>query len=159
MQRFLFIYFYRRSPCFRRFLRTSSGAQNCTHSFRYCRPILLLSATMDEMEFQFHLIHGSSKQQYWLTIPEAVCTVVCSWWWVEEPPDTCRASVELNKQEMLHLLGNNLEIYLRCTDIRMSNWRTFTRFPQIDVLCSIMHYLIKWIKYCIRCLLTTVPVN
>jgi len=30
-----FIYFYRRSTCFRRFLRPSSGAQNCTYSFRY----------------------------------------------------------------------------------------------------------------------------
>ena len=45
----------------------------------------------------FHLIHDRSKQQYWLTILEAVCTVVCSWWWAEEPPETCRASVEINK--------------------------------------------------------------
>jgi hypothetical protein len=46
----LFIYFYRRSVCFRRFLRPSSGAHNCTYSFRYCQPILLLAATVDEME-------------------------------------------------------------------------------------------------------------
>jgi len=26
-----------------------------------------------------------------LTIPDAVCTVTCSWWWAEEPPETCRA--------------------------------------------------------------------
>ena len=39
-----------------------------------------------------------NKQQYWLTIPEAVCTVMCSWWWVEELPETCRASVEINKK-------------------------------------------------------------
>jgi len=32
-----FIYFYRRSTCFRRFLRPSSGAHNCTYSFRYCQ--------------------------------------------------------------------------------------------------------------------------
>jgi len=25
-----------------------------------------------------HLIHDTSKQQYWLTIPKAVCTIVCS---------------------------------------------------------------------------------
>ena len=31
-----FIYFYKCSTCFRRFLRPSSGAQNCTYSFRYC---------------------------------------------------------------------------------------------------------------------------
>jgi hypothetical protein len=27
---------------------------------------------------QFHLIHDTSQQQYWLTIPEAVYTVMCS---------------------------------------------------------------------------------
>jgi len=42
---FEFIYFYRRSTCFRRFLRPSSGVHNCTYSFRYCQPILLLAAT------------------------------------------------------------------------------------------------------------------
>ena len=41
-----FIYFYRRFTCFRRFLRPSSGAHNCTYSFRYCQPILLLAATV-----------------------------------------------------------------------------------------------------------------
>jgi len=44
-----FIYFYRRSTCFRQFLRPSSQAHNCTYSFRYCQPILLLAATVDEM--------------------------------------------------------------------------------------------------------------
>jgi hypothetical protein len=51
------IYFYRRSTGFMRFLRPSSGAHNCTYSFRRCQPILLL----------------------------AVCTVMCSWWWTKEP--------------------------------------------------------------------------
>ena len=55
-----FIYFYRRSTCFRRFLRPSSGAHNCTYGFKYCQPILLLAATVEEMalvemELQFHL--------------------------------------------------------------------------------------------------------
>jgi len=27
-----------------------------------------------------------------LTIPDAVCTVLCSWWWAEESPETCRAT-------------------------------------------------------------------
>jgi len=53
-----FIYFYRRRTCFRRFLCLSSGAHNCMYSFRYCEPILLLAATVEEMEF--HLLHGSS---------------------------------------------------------------------------------------------------
>ena len=81
-----FIYLYRRCTCFRQFLRPSSGARNCIYSLRYCQPILHLAAIVD-------LIHNSSKQQYWLTIPQAVCTVTCSWWWVEELPETCTASV------------------------------------------------------------------
>ena len=46
----LFINFYRCSTSFRRFLRPSSGAQDCTYSFRDCQPILLLAAIVDEME-------------------------------------------------------------------------------------------------------------
>ena len=45
----------------------------------------------------FRLIHDNIKQHYRLTLPEAVCTVMCSWWWAEEPPEICRASVEINK--------------------------------------------------------------
>ena len=46
-----FIYFYRRSTCCRRFLcPSSSGAHNCTYSFRYCQWILLLAAIVDEMK-------------------------------------------------------------------------------------------------------------
>jgi len=50
MQRFLnlFIYF-RPSTCFKRFLLQSSGANNCTYTFRYCKPILLLAATVEEI--------------------------------------------------------------------------------------------------------------
>jgi len=44
-----FIYFYRRSTYFMRFLRPSLGAHNCTYTFRYCHPILLLAATMEEI--------------------------------------------------------------------------------------------------------------
>jgi hypothetical protein len=68
-----FIYFYRRSTCFRRFLRPSSGAHNCTYSFRYCQPILLLAATVEEL------------------------ALATSWWWAEEPPETFRASVKIIK--------------------------------------------------------------
>jgi hypothetical protein len=40
------------SACFRRFLRPSSGAQNCTYSVRYCQTILLPAAIVDEMELR-----------------------------------------------------------------------------------------------------------
>ena len=133
-----FIYFYRRTTCFRRFLRPSSGAHNFTYSFRYCQPILLLTATVNETKltvpwfispyrrttcFRRFLCPSSGAhnctysfrcqvllvswmswncvpthpwhQQYLTT--EAVCTVMCSWWWAEEPPETCSESVERNK--------------------------------------------------------------
>jgi hypothetical protein len=54
-----FTYFYKRFTCFRRFLHPSSGAHHCTYSYRYCQPILLLAATVEEMA-QCHLFHGSS---------------------------------------------------------------------------------------------------
>jgi len=38
--------------------------RSCTHSFRYCQPVVLLAGIVAEMEMQ-------------LTIPEAVCTVMC----------------------------------------------------------------------------------
>ena len=47
----------------------------------------------------FYLIQDNSKMQHWLTIPEVVCKMMCSWWWAEEPPETCRASVEINKSK------------------------------------------------------------
>ena len=60
MQRSLFIYFFRFSTCFRRFLCPLSRAHNCTYSFRCCQSILLLAA------YCYHgWIHGSSKQHYW----------------------------------------------------------------------------------------------
>ena len=40
--------------CFRRFHHPTSGAQNCTYSVRYC-----------QTNIAFHLIHDSSRQQYW----------------------------------------------------------------------------------------------
>jgi len=58
------------STCFVRFIVPSSGARNCTPSFTYCQPLLLQAGTVDDVEL-FHLIHYTSLQQYWLTIPEA----------------------------------------------------------------------------------------
>ena len=54
-------------------VHTASGSQ----------PILLLAAV------------AASSSIGWL--PEAVCTIVFSWWWAQEPPETCRASVKINK--------------------------------------------------------------
>jgi len=76
----------------------SSGAHNCTYSFRYCQPILLLAATVEEMELNRGSISSTvaAGSSIGLTIPDTVCTVMCSWWWAEEPPETFRASVKIN---------------------------------------------------------------
>ena len=66
-----FIHFYRRSTCFGRFLRPSSGAKNCTYSFRYCQPILLLAAIVDETEL--HGVHTASD------IVIQYCCLLLSW--------------------------------------------------------------------------------
>jgi hypothetical protein len=42
------------------FLRPSSGAHNCTHSFKYCQPILVLAATVEETELFQSLILGQA---------------------------------------------------------------------------------------------------
>jgi hypothetical protein len=57
------------STCFGRFLRPSSGAQNCTHSIWYMSSLLAATAS------------GSSKQAWQL---HAVCTVLSSCWWTEK---------------------------------------------------------------------------
>ena len=46
-------------------------------AFRYCQTILLLAASVDKVVLY--------------------CTVLWSWWWAKEQPETCRESVEINK--------------------------------------------------------------
>ena len=41
--------------------RPSSGAHNCTCSFRYCQPVLLLAATVEEMELISSVVASSSS--------------------------------------------------------------------------------------------------
>jgi hypothetical protein len=54
MQRFLDLFIsINCSTCFRRFLRPSSGPQNCTYSVRYCQTNTAAAAIVDEME-----LHG-----------------------------------------------------------------------------------------------------
>jgi len=78
------------------------------------KPILLPAAIVDEMELMSSISSMiAAGSSIGLTIPDAVCTVFCSWWWAEEPPETCRA-IYRNKQieKTLHLVGctSTLEI-------------------------------------------------
>jgi len=47
------------------------------------------------MELQFHLVPASkqSAEAVW-RIPDAVCTVLNSWWWTERPSETCRVLLQ-----------------------------------------------------------------
>jgi hypothetical protein len=60
------------------------------------KPILLPAAIVDEMELCTILSTIAAGSSIGLTIPDAVCTVLCSWWWAEEAPETCR-SIYRNK--------------------------------------------------------------
>jgi hypothetical protein len=57
------------------------------------KPILLSPAIVDEMDemssISSTITAGSSIG---LTIPDAVRTVLFSWWWVVELPEVCRAN-------------------------------------------------------------------
>jgi hypothetical protein len=50
VQRFLIYLFLQTLYMFQAVPPPSSGAHNCTYSFRYCQPILLLAATVEGME-------------------------------------------------------------------------------------------------------------
>ena len=86
MHRYTIFFITVNALCFRRFLRPSSGAQNCTRSIWYMSSLLAATAGVSELE----LTHasGSSKQAW--HIPDAACTVLS---WAEKPPETCRALI------------------------------------------------------------------
>jgi metal-sulfur cluster biosynthetic enzyme len=44
----------------------------------FCPLISCIIKYIKKTNLQFHLIHDTSLQQYWLTIPEAECTVMGS---------------------------------------------------------------------------------
>ena len=75
-----FIYFYRRSTRFRRFLRPSSGAHKCTYSFKYWNTAEIWKSVNSAADFWWSplsAIAPSSSKQYWPIVtwwPTARCT-------------------------------------------------------------------------------------
>jgi hypothetical protein len=51
-------------------------------SNQYCCLLLLL--------MRWKYVPAAADSSIGLTIPDAVCTVLCSWWWAEEAPESCR---------------------------------------------------------------------
>ena len=109
MQLFLIFFFSKIFNCFGRFLRPSSGAHNCTYSFRYCEPKLLQPGIVDEMEHLPHMLlmmgGGTARNMY--------------------------SFLEINNQKQLDLVGFNYKIILtmhRHVDIKFLYLSTATRF-------------------------------
>jgi hypothetical protein len=64
-----------------------------------------------EMELSSISCPLASSQLTCIThIPDAVCTVLNSWWWTETPSETCR--VIFNKLEIVHLVGFTVDKYI-----------------------------------------------
>jgi hypothetical protein len=112
------LYYCQYSTCFRRFLRPSSGAQNCTHSIWYMSSLLAATASVGELELTWA----------W-HIPGAVCTVLMGW-------ETAwnMYSIDSNKEICitLHLVGytwkNNLMTSLSIGE----RWRTWKSALQVQ---------------------------
>ena len=76
------LYYCQCSTYFRRFLRPSSGAQKLNTASVICQACLLLPVAV-----------AASK----LDIYRMLCVqFLSSWWWAEEPPETCRALTVIN---------------------------------------------------------------
>ena len=80
-------------------------------------------------------------------MPDAVCAVLCSWWWTENPSETCRASYR-NKSiwETLHLVGYTPRIIVQVLVYNL-NWHlSFTHIYLL--ICSICFiYLYTYVLY------------
>jgi len=59
----------------------------------YAIQALWLLASGNEMEFHFVPASKQSAKSVWHT-PDAVCTVLDSWWWTERPSETCRVLLQ-----------------------------------------------------------------
>jgi hypothetical protein len=127
---------------FRAARRSSSGALNCICSLWFIypygdRPLSRLSGisvcVSDPHRFQpcmfySEILYTNLLATYvtlslQLTILESVCTVMCSWRWAEELPETCRAFVEINLKKKSCIL---LAVTCNCNESK--------DFPKIVVL-------------------------
>ena len=63
---------------------------------------------------EFHTVPASkqSAESLW-HIPDAVCTVLDSWWWTERPSETYRVllQIKINLTKLVHLVRFTIEIY------------------------------------------------
>ena len=63
----------------------------------------------------------TSRQQCVWQMPVAVCTVLNFWWWTERPSKASRVSFQNEFDTLVHVVGFNIEIILRCTALWTSD--------------------------------------
>jgi hypothetical protein len=138
------------STCFRRFLRLSPWEQNCTYSVRYCHTDTdaCCCGVWGWTPWSSILSTIASGSGIGLTIPDTVCSVLCSWWWAEEPPEACR-TIYRNKrvEKTLRLVGYTLEIHLRYTDIWTSNLIVAPLIHGLRNICLNFEVFRNWVLY------------
>ena len=105
--------------------------QHQVYTYRFC----WLLASGNEMELSFHLVPASKQSAKSVCyIPDAVCTVLDSWWWTERPSETCRVLLQskINLKKLVHLIGFTTEIY---HDARLYTRQTLCPLNTITVSC------------------------
>ena len=78
------------STCFGRFLHPSSGVYNCICSPWYeCTTDNRLPTWQDMNSYRVHVLPRRKAVVQCALVPGAAYTVIYSWWWVQEAPETC----------------------------------------------------------------------
>jgi hypothetical protein len=131
------------STCFRRFLRPSSGAQNCTYSVRYCQTNTAACCYRGWDGITFHLIHGSSKWKCAHVTPhrdlrftgciyceknvKSVCRTAC-----ETLPKPQFSSTTTSTLNICMLLYRGTAKMFRCAHHRNKNGGMTPLIPNLD---------------------------
>ena len=99
------------------YLLLSGMKWNCSSiSFRTVFPSIIRSSKLrihQQVYVKQLLLPAASKQVvvYVWHIPDAVCTVLNSWWWMERLSETCRVLFQNKFEKLVHLVVFIMQIY------------------------------------------------
>jgi hypothetical protein len=90
------------------------------YMFRTVSPSIIRSLRL-YIQHHVYVIQQAATEPVW-HIPDAVCTVLDSWWWTERPSETCRALFQ-NKINLKYCASGwfYYRNILRCTVLQTSN--------------------------------------
>jgi hypothetical protein len=94
------------------------------HCFRLLYYFTIYQPIFKFIPFQNTTLHVSVRH-----IPDAVCTVLDSWWWTERPSETCRVlfwneiNLKIGSSRWIYYRNINLNVpsYLRCSHPKRLN--------------------------------------